>query len=813
MTDLWHACRTIARMPVLAAVVIVSLAIGIAVNTVVFSWIQYRLLQPLPGVPGSASLHLVEPRTETGAYPGASWLEYHDLKSRLGSFRELIAFRMAPMYIGETGSVERAYGLLVSGNYFDALGVRPAAGRFMVPGEVPAPHGFDEPDTNGDADRGEPVAVISYSLWQSRFGGASDAIGRTVRANGRDLTIIGVTPRGFQGSVLGLSFEIWVPATLAPELVNGSRELQQRGMRGYSLMGRLQENATRETAQAELDAAIRQLAQAYPETNATIRGEVLRFWQSPRGPQRMMAYALVILQGLMLLLLFAVCGNTANLALARASARHKEMGVRLALGAGPWRIARLLLAENVVLAVAGAALALPIAYWGTQAFRTLPLSGLPIRFETRLDALGLVFAMLLGVASGVLIGAAPAIQMARVDPQLAFRSGVRTASRSRLRNTLMGLQVALAIVVLLVAGVFFRNFMETRDTDPGFRREGVLLAAYDLSGRNAGQEFVRTFPSRLLDRLQTVPSIEAAAISSSVPLDIHGMPSRVFTVEGWTRTEPGFDQALSNTVTPGYFAVLDIPIVAGAGFAPLPDPAAPPQVVVNQEFVRRYLPSVEPIGRKLQARGRTYYIAGVARNALYNAFGEPPQAIIYFSYRDNPANGGEVHLRTRPGAANRVAPDVRRVVRELDADLPVFNVRTLTDHVESNLIFRRVPARLFAVLGPMLLLLAAIGIYAVVAYTVSLRTTEIGVRLAVGATPPRVIAQFVGDSLMVIGAGAVAGWLLAFIVALVVIPGGKIDVAVFTAVPVVLLGVAILACWLPAQRAARLDPVVALRQE
>ena len=802
MSDFWHACRTIARMPVVAAVVIVSLGIGIGVNTVVFSWIQYRLLQPLPVVPRSASLHLVEPRTETGAYPGASWLEYHDLQSRLSSFKELIAFRMAPMYVGETGSVERTYGQLVSGNYFDALGVRPAMGRFMSPA--------------GRANRSEPVAVISYNLWQSRYAAAGDVIGRTVRINGRDLTIIGVAPRGFQGSILGLSFDVWVPATLAPELVNGSRELDQRGIRGYSLMGRLADEATRDRAQAELDAAMGQLAQAYPETNATMRGEVLRFWESPRGPQRMMAYALVIMQGLMLLLLLAVCGNTANLALARASARQKEMGVRLALGAAPWRIARLLLAENVVLALGGALLALPIAFWGTQAFRTLPLSGLPIRFETKLDALGLMFAMVLGIGSGVLIGAAPALHMlhmARVDPQLAFRSGARTASRSRLRNTLMGLQVALAIVVLLVAGMFFRNFMETRDTDPGFRRERVLLAAYDLSGRNGGQEYVRTFPSRLLERLQTVPAIEAAAISSSVPLDIHGLPSRVFTVEGWTRTEPGFDQALANTVTPGYFDVLDIPIVAGSGFAALSDTAAPPQVIVNQEFVRRYLARLEPIGRKLQARGRTYFIAGVARNALYNAFGEAPQAIIYFSYRDNPTMSGEIHLRTRSGVESQVTPDVRRVVRELDADLPIFNVRTLTDHVEANLVFRRVPARLFAVLGPMLLVLAAIGIYAVVAYTVSLRTTEIGVRLAVGATPPRVIAQFVGDSLMVIVAGALAGWLTAFIVALDVIPGGKVDPAVFTAVPVVLLGVAIVACWLPARRASRVDPVVALRQE
>jgi predicted permease len=595
--------------------------------------------------------------------------------------------------------------------------------------------------------------------------------------------------------------------------LNGSRELEQRGVRGYALMGRLEPSATRERAQAELDAAMRQLAQSYPQTNATMSGEVLRFWQSPRGPQRMMAYALVALQALMLLLLLAVCGNAANLALARASARQKEIGVRLALGAGPWRIASLLLTENVLLAIGGAVVAVPIAVWGTQAFRILPLSGLPIRFETSIDVFGLAFTMVVAVACGLLVGAAPAMQLARLDPQTAVRSGSRTASRSALRNSLMAIQVGLAIIVLLVAGVVFRKFMETRDTDPGFRRDGVLLAAYDLSGRNYGAEYVRSFPGRLLDRLREVPGVERVAISSSVPLDIHGLPSRVFTVEGWTRTEAGFDSALANTVTPGYFDLLDIPLVSGSDFASLTDPAAAPQAIVNEEFVRRYLPRVEPIGRKLQARGRTYYIAGVARTATYNAFGEAPHAIIYFSYRDNPGPLGEIHLRTRDGTEHRLTPALRRVVRELDADLPVFNVRTLNEHVETNLVFRRIPARLFALLGPMLLVLAAIGIYAVVAYTLSLRTAEIGVRLAIGATPARVVAHFVVQSLMVIVTGALAGWLLALVVALDFIPGGTIDLPVFAGVPALLLAVAAVACWLPARRAARIAPVVALRAE
>jgi predicted permease len=798
--DVRHAFRMIARMPGLAAVVIVSIGVGIGVNTVVFSWIQAVLFKPLPGVSGAASFHAVEPRTDAGLYPGVSWREYGDLRERLGSFRDIIAFRMLPLYIGQGGQVERAYGLLVSDNYFSALGLRPAAGRFLRPEEV-------------ERTGAEPVAVISHGLWQARYGGAASAVGQTIRINSRDLTIIGVTPRGFQGTVIGLDFEVWLPATLAPSVINGSRELEDRSARGYSAIGKLQPHASRAQAQAELDAAMRHLAQAYPETNATLRGEVLPFWQSLRGPRRFLAAALGALQAIMLLLLLAVCGNTANLVLARASARQREMGVRLALGAAPSRVVGLLLTENVVLAALGAALGAAIAVWGTQALRIVPLSGLPIRFQTSVDAAGLAFAMILGVGCGLLFGAAPAVQLARVDPQLAFRSGSRTAGRSRMRDVLMGIQVALAVVVLIVAALFFRSFMETRDTDPGFRREGVLLAAYDLAGRNSTQATNRAFADRLLDRVRALPYVEAAAIATSVPLDIHGLPSRVFTVEGRARTDAGFDQALTNTVTPGYFTVMGIPLRAGTDFADLKEAALPPQAIVNDEFVRRYLDGLEPLGRRLQARGRTFVITGVVRNSLYNAFGEPATPIIYFSYRDSPSALGEIHLRTRPGAETALVPDVRRVVRELDPELPVFNVRTLTDHVETNLLFRRVPARMFVVLGPLLLMLASIGIYAVVAYSVSLRRTEIGVRLALGATTRRVISQFVGENLGIIVVGAMTGWFIAFVVAVDFIPDGKIDVPVFVGVPAIFLLVATIACWLPARRATRTDPWIALRQE
>ena len=800
LRDLSHAWRAIARMPLLAAVVVVSLGVGIGVNTAVFSWVQLVLLRPLPGVVDAGSFHLVEPRADTGSYPGVSWREYADLRERLRSFVDVLAFRMVPLNVGETGRVQRTFGLLVSGNYFSALGLQPALGRLISPDEVTRPGG-------------EPVVVISHDFWRTHFAGAPGVIGQSVRVNDRLLAIVGVTPERFQGTVLGLNFDMWVPATLAPALLSGSRELDDRSLRGYSVLGRLQPRASREQAQAELDQTMRDLERAYPQTNTKVRAEVLPFWQAPRGPQRMLAGALMTLQGIMLLLLLAVCGNTANLMLARASARQREMGVRLALGASRWRVASLLLTENLVLALAGAALGAAIAAWATDAMRAVPIIGaVPIKFQTSLDAGSLVFAAALGAACGLIFGIAPALQLARVDPQAALRAGARTAGRSGMRNALMGIEVGLALVVLLAAAMFLRSFTETRETDPGFRREGVLLAAYDFTGRNVDAPFAREFTRRLLERLRALPSVDSAAVAASVPLDIHGLPLRSFTLEGRAATGAAPDQALTNTVTPDYFRTMGIPLVKGSDFADLTDRATPPQAVVNEEFVRRFLDGAEPLGRRLESRATKYAIAGVVRNSLSESFGEAATPVIYLSYRDRPVARGEMHLRTRTGAESLLAPEVERIVRDLDPALPVYDVRTLTEHVEKNLFLRRIPARMFVVLGPALLLLAAIGIYAVVAYTVSHRTTEIGVRLALGATARQVVRQIVGESFRVVSAGALVGWAIALVINLHLLRG-PIYLSVFVGVPMVLLLVALLACWLPAQRTTKVDPVVALRHE
>ena len=799
--DAIHSIRALARTPVMATVVVVSLGLGIGVNTVVFSWIQALVLRPIPGVADASRFHLIEPQTEAGLRPGTSWPEYLDLKERLRSFEDLVAFRMVPLNVGDIGRTERHYGLLVSGNYFTSLGLRPAAGRFLS---------IDETTTPGRS----PVAVISYDYWRSRLAGAPDAIGRAIRVNDVEITIVGVTPDGFQGTVLGLQFDFWVPATMAPVLLGGSPELDDRRVRGYYVMGSLRSAIAIAQAQAETGATMQRLAQAFPETNASVTAQVLPFWRAGRGPQGLLLEGLAILQGVMLVLLLTVCGNTANLMLARASTRLREIGVRLAVGAGSWRIARLLLVESLVLGLAAAIIGVVVALWGTNALRAMPLftTQFPVRFQTDLDATTLAFAVALGVVCALAFGAAPAIQLARLSPQVVLRSGSGQTARGGIRTAIMAVEVALAAIVLVVAGLFLKSFQQSKQTDPGFRPTGVLIASYDLAGRNADRAQSRQFAERVLTGLRALPDVESAALAVSVPLDIHGLPSRQFEVEGRARTDGTRDRALSNTVTPGYFATMGIPFVAGQDFAELGDTTASPQAVVNQEFVRRYIGEGEALGRRVTIGDTAHVIVGVVRTTLNDSFSESPTAAIYLSYRDRPSSFAEMHVRTRMGDETVLAPAVRGVLRDLDASLPVYNVRTLTQHVDMNLALRRIPAQMFMVLGPLILVLAAVGIYAVVAYNVAQRTAEIGVRMALGASASIVLRQIVGENLRVIIAAALVGW--AFVAYIYTrFMRGDLDPTAFAAVPMLLLLVAATACWVPARRASRIDPIVALRAE
>ncbi|HSL72297.1 MAG TPA: FtsX-like permease family protein, partial [Longimicrobiales bacterium] len=417
-------------------------------------------------------------------------------------------------------------------------------------------------------------------------------------------------------------------------------------------------------------------------------------------------------------------------------------------------------------------------------------------------------------------------------------------------NAVMFAEVTLALAVLIVAGTFLQKFRATQVAETGFQRAGVLLAQYDLSMRNVEPAPARDFTARLLEGLRALPGVEGAAVALSVPLDIHGLAVGSFILEGRPRDDASRNIALTNVVTPGYFEALGIPFKGGRDFADLNDGNAVPQAIVNEAFIRRFFldeagavggggglarrlhgsaapPArapgsqphqphgvrVEAIGRAVEIGGTQYIITGVVENSLYESFAEPPTPIIYLSYRDRPMSNGQIHLRTRPGQEYALTSEVRRVVRQLDASLPLFDVRTMNQHVERNLFFERVPARMFAVLGPLLLVLAAIGIYAVVAFTVARRTAEIGLRLALGATARKVIAQVMRENLRVVGYGVLAGCFLILLIYMH-LPGTEPPgLPIFLGVPGLLLLVAAVACWLPARRVTRVDPTVALRQD
>jgi predicted permease len=508
-----------------------------------------------------------------------------------------------------------------------------------------------------------------------------------------------------------------------------------------------------------------------------------------------------------------VCGNTATLLLARISDRQHEVGVRLAIGAAPIRVARLFIAESLLLAAVAAGLAVPVAVWGTSAVSAIPLSsGFPVRTSAAVDLGGAAFAVGLALFSALAFGAAPAFQLARVDPLRALQHGNRATSRAWLRNIMTATQVALALMVLIAAGLFLRNLRETRDIDPGFTREGVLLGRYDLTARSVSISSSREFARRALDNMRALPGVQSAAIAQQVPLDIHGLPLVSFSLEGRARTDGARDRALSNVVSPGYFQTMGIPMVMGADFVELDNRVADREVIVNEAFVARFLADRAPIGRSLTVGARRYVIVAVVRNSISEAFGELPAPCLYFSYRDRPAPVGQLHMRAEAGANALSAAALRRVVADIDPALPVYDIRTLSDHVENNLGLRKIPARMFMFIGPLLLVLAATGVYAVVTYAVGQQRLEIGVRMALGATARRVIAGTIVDHMRVVLAGAAVGWVLAY-AAYAQIVREPLDFVVFAGVPLLLVVVGVCATWLPARRASAIDPVTALRGE
>lgn len=802
MLTLRSAFRQLARAPFLGSVIILSLAVGIGANTVVFSWLKQALLEPVPGVAGNVMT--LEVRDDTGGYTSTSWLLYRDLLELTPSLAQIAAHRARNLSLGEADSGARVYGEFVSANFFATLGVAPALGRFFRPEE-------------GAAAGGSPVVVISHALWQRQFRGAADVLGQTLKLNGRPLTVIGVTPPEFLGGFNNLAFDVWVPATMGPELQPASVELTNRNARAYVMLARLKPDHDEARVRAELDRAAKKFNTLYPDATDDLSYHLLPLWRSPRSGQATVL-ALATLQILSSLLLVVVCANTANLLLARASTRQREIGVRLALGAGPQRILGQLLGESLLLALLGAGGGLLLALWGVDAIRQIPLpAGLPLLLEIKLDFGSLAFAVALALGCGVLFGLAPALSLARRDVLGALRGGRGLAGgRSRMRDLLVGTEVAVALVVLVVAGLFLKSFHRARTFPTGYAANEVLLVNVDLAGRGYNGASARVFLANLFRELEPTPGFVGASAAQAVPLDIRGIPRGNISVAGRPAGEP-VEQIFYYQATPGYFRTMGVDFVAGEDLSPLERTDLPADAVINEEMARRCWPGVSPLGRRFEVNNEWFVVKGVVRTAKYATLSESPQPAAWLTWRRQFVFAPTIHLRSRGlDAASQLAV-VRAAVRKLDPEVPLLDPRTLAQHFDNHLMVQRVPARLLGVLGPLALALAAIGLYAVIAYSLAQRTREIGLRMALGSTPESAVRLFLWQGLRVVLAGALVGWVLALLAghllrgALVGVPFG--DPLIYGGVPALLLGIATLACWLPARRAAKVDPMVALRAD
>lgn len=808
--DLRYAGRKFGKAPGFTAVVVLSLAVGIGANTTVFSWLNGALFHPLPGV--TANLFAIEARNAAGTYPGSSWLEFKDLAERLPAFASLVAQRPRMLGLGDSEKGERIWGELVSGDFFATLGVRPVLGRFFRSAEAMAPGG-------------DPVAVVSYRFWRQRLGGRPDAIGRTIKLNNRVFTVIGVAPEDFAGGWTTLAFEVWVPLTMATELTPASKELTTRDYRAYILLGALKPGASVVEAREELAAATRALAAEHPGANADIRFELTPLWRSPRGG--VLVRGAATLQLFAALLLVIVCVNTANLLLARASVRRREIGIRLACGAGASRVMRQLLVESLMLGFAGAALGAVFSWWGVGALRHLSVpTNVPVQLFVTLDWRGLAFAAGTGLTCGVLFGLAPALQLVRGDLQQALRGGRGAVSgRSWLRDALVAVEVAVALVVLVLAGLFLKSFRNAQTFNAGSGSNRVLLVTSDFIGRAYTRTEMRSFLREAQTRLAEIPGVEAIAAINILPLDVRGMQKATVGIDGAPAAAGDRSEIVYFGATDGYFAAIGLPFIGGRDLAPVDDAKRPLDAVINEEMARRFWPDLSatygpgagPLGHRINVDDVDYEVVGVVPNAKYESVSERPQPAVWLTARHVMFGNPVFHLRLTAGDPLRLLPAVRAAFHGLDPELSIYGGRSLAQHLDSSLFLQRTPAQMLGWLGPLALALAALGLYAVLAHSLAQRTQEIGVRLTLGATPGSVVVLMLREGMRVVLAGAALGWAVAFgfgwffRAKLVGVPLG--DPVIYAGVPVLLLAIAALACWLPARKAAWVDPMVALRAE
>jgi predicted permease len=819
MTSFWqdvrYSLRMIAKAPGFAVIAILTLALGIGANTTIFSWINSALLNPVPGI-GNPSEVVSLTLSKPGDNPFP--LTYPDVEAiRDGqqSFTGIAACNFAQMSLTGKGKPERVWGMVATANYFDVLGVRPILGRGFLPVEDEKPGGA-------------PVAVISYRLWQTHFGANPNVVGQGIEINQHPYTIVGVTPAVFQGSQTGVRTEIWVPIMMVDQLIARNDLLHDHHYFWALVFGRLKPGVSPAQAQEELTVLLKREVKNYPEEH---KGHdsvmVYQLWRSPFGLNFFLSTLLPMLMTIAGLVLLLACANVANLMLVRSVTRRREIAIRMSMGASRWRLVRQLLVESLVLALAGGAVALLMTTWtaGTL-MKFIPTTDFPISLGIPVDRAVLLATMVISVLTGVIFGILPALRASSEAPVAVLKEDTASASggprKARLASGLVVAQITLSLLLLVCAGLFIRSFMNAQQINPGFNSHNVLIASYDLFTAGYSDEKGAAFDRELVAKLEALPGIRSVALSNRVPLGFGGSTS--VKPQGYVPQANESMETQVAMITPNYFQTVEIPMVKGRAFTLQDTMKSQRVVIVSETFVNRYWPNQEAIGKQLNSdlTHEWFTVVGVARDSKVNGLNEKPTPFVYLPHyqvysNDNPGGSTMVILARTTGDPLAFRKTVESTIHDLNADLVVFEVTTLELSQQIVSFPQRIAGTFVGAFGLLALVLAAVGIYGVTAYTTRQRTHEIGIRMTLGASKEDILRLVLGHGLRLTLVGVVLGLVASF--ALTRYLGSMLlgvtstDALTYLSVATLLCAVALFACFIPARRAMRVDPMVALRYE